>query len=1325
MKRFHFSARLAALATGVALIMSCDSRLPTQAGGTGTGTGGGGATGDVELPVVHVALASGPRDSVLYLGSALGVSIAASDNKGVASLTTSLRNGGALTIIDTATYASPAPTVSRSFTIPSVILRRGDRVVIKTTALDAASNTRVDSVIAIVADTAPPALTVTSTTSGNKPTAGATVVGGDSMYVHVVATDSAGIDSAGYRLLYVRSATDTVQVATQSIHPPTRSNSQTVNAAFIISDTLPIGSYVIQAIGSDLSGLAARRNVVVAFTLTDGQKPAITLLNPTPAGRVAVGDSLFVKARVSDNAGVKTVGFVAVSFRGDPSLGTGFQKIRYDSITANVAGRVDSAMRMMAVSVPVDTLTDSLVIRATVTDASGNFSTVSRSIQVVPTLSIVANTAGRTFKSRDTMTVRVTAGDTTAVVAYGYKLYRIRTTDSVLVSGDSILPAANTHVASNPFLLTLLDTLTPGNYLLKAFSRVASPVIGRTAVGPTFSVNDALAPSLTFVTPIEPYRQTVGAPLPVTARLHDNASVARASFRGYSLRVRPDLSATDTVVRYVPITVPSSGQFHGYRDTSVSVILQPVTSPKLDSLADTLYVEGVVTDSTGLTARSVVRALMTNGPKVTIISPVVGDSINPGGTFIFTINARSDFGVASMSAHLVSDASWPVRVDTVVNLPFTAPSTNVSVTGRIPIPAGAVPKTPLTLVPTAIDVQGQTGSSAPFQIYVRGGAPPAPLVKQVVGARLEISDSIQITATGDRISAVGYQLRNRAGVTVATFSTAPTTIPQMLPLSLTPIFQGQRYAVVTFARDSAGRTGWSVPQTVSVVQTDSARAWADSTDIVYGQTFPMPAGRPGIAGDVVVAPGTGNVFISNTQYNRLERWSAAAAKVNPSNAFDPSGVAVGSEPWGMVLQPDNDTLLVANSGGTNISKVCITSCSTPREVASKRLQTRNTYIFTVTESRDANTGRIQLSATGPISYSDRPQYLQQSAGGRLYYSTKPTTYAPQGTIRYVDPTLKVPDPRQVYQYAATTASAGTYVIFNADSIMITRFQGLNPPSDRLTIYDHNYGDTLNKPGITCNGSPYVICATDSVVVRAVAAIDTAGGIPTGADVVARNDVNVSALALTDTTFVAASGDRSWIGFGEGNTSGGTGRVMMVNDPAGTPEPGFFSPAVAVRDLLENASEAVFGLGIDLHGANVAVHGAQAYFAALENPFHLRLQGKYNTFARGAGIAYHPSADLRSGFVSSSRSDSTRTAFVASSNGSIEIVDAFNYVSRGTLQIKGALYGPLRVTMPLPSDNNNGTLSPTDPAYIVLKLYGLTANGLVVIDLRASDIKPVP
>ena len=90
---------------------------------------------------------------------------------------------------------------------------------------------------------------------------------------------------------------------------------------------------------------------------------------------------------------------------------------------------------------------------------------------------------------------------------------------------------------------------------------------------------------------------------------------------------------------------------------------------------------------------------------------------------------------------------------------------------------------------------------------------------------------------------------------------------------------------------------------------------------------------------------------------------------------------------------------------------------------------------------------------------------------------------------------------------------------------------------------------------------------------------------------------------------------------------------------------------------------------------------------------------------------------------SSRTDSTRTAFVASANGAIEVVDAAFYINRGSLQIKNNLYGPIRATLPFPTDNVG--IPSTDPRFIVLKLFGLTNTGLVVINLRASDIQPVP
>jgi hypothetical protein len=144
-------------------------------------------------------------------------------------------------------------------------------------------------------------------------------------------------------------------------------------------------------------------------------------------------------------------------------------------------------------------------------------------------------------------------------------------------------------------------------------------------------------------------------------------------------------------------------------------------------------------------------------------------------------------------------------------------------------------------------------------------------------------------------------------------------------------------------------------------------------------------------------------------------------------------------------------------------------------------------------------------------------------------------------------------------------------------------------------------------------------------------------------------------------------------------------------------------------LIDNASERVFGVAVDSTGTTVASHGAQAYFAEINAPFHLRLQGKYDSFDNGAGVAFHPGAD---GYTTTS---SDRLAFVAAQAGYIEIVDIAYFLNRGRLTLKGSLYGPLRASRPFPGD----------PAGTVLKLFGLTPQGLVVIDLTAADIRPAP
>jgi hypothetical protein len=205
--------------------------------------------------------------------------------------------------------------------------------------------------------------------------------------------------------------------------------------------------------------------------------------------------------------------------------------------------------------------------------------------------------------------------------------------------------------------------------------------------------------------------------------------------------------------------------------------------------------------------------------------------------------------------------------------------------------------------------------------------------------------------------------------------------------------------------------------------------------------------------------------------------------------------------------------------------------------------------------------------------------------------------------------------------------------------------------------------------------------------------------------VSRLDVN--SLKLTDTTFVAAAGNRQWVAFGEGNT-GTAGRLIMVADSTG-PIPQFFSPLVTIADMSDNASEHVFGIAMDLNGLTVAAHGLQSYFGAVSDPFHLRLQGKYDSFDDGAGVAFHPMAN------GTLTPQDKRLAFVGAASGVIEIVDVAYYINRGKLPLRNPIYGPLRASLPMPGD---------DPS-VVLKLFAVTQQGLVVVDLTANDIKPGP
>ena len=784
-----------------------------------------------------------------------------------------------------------------------------------------------------------------------------------------------------------------------------------------------------------------------------------------------------------------------------------------------------------------------------------------------------------------------------------------------------------------------------------------------------------------------------------------------------------DLGTYAETPRYKTITVDFPG---GTQDTIIRRFLQPI-DPNNTTL-DSLIVQAILIDSTGLRDTARVRAAIVSGPKVNIESPVPNDSVTPGVALGVQVHATDNDGITQIQVRVQGSANWPTPLDTLITQTFGGSSRDLVFNTAAFIPADAPGRTRITVSASAIDGNRQPGTANPVSIFVRSAASIAPpLVTQVVPPRSERTDTITVIANGAGIRFAGIVVRDSAGTVVDRDSVEflqpyTSNVRAGIALRLPITMQGKHLAITGFAIDQADRIGYAVRSTALPPETTLGGAIVDSTTIVYGQTYTLPI--PGPVGDLAVDVGRGNVFLSNINNNKLEVWQ------NDSKRFDPTGIAVGSLPWGLFVSATNpDTLLVANSGGTNISRVFIGSStvSSLKEDLLNRILTRNVYIYEIFESRDANTSKLTVSTPEIHSYSDRPQYLAQSMTGRIYFSTRPTDFAKPGTIRYVEtnPIYPAPDPRIIHDYVE--GSLGTifrYALFNLDSLRIQLAPANSLLSDQIAVFDHPYGsndpnaiicvngfDEINQvdcPKSTLNGQPE--SPTNPADPRIQAIINTMRVLGSDLEGVLRIDLNE--LALHDTTFVTSSFDNKWIAFGEGNSDPSrTGaRIIMVADSvAALDHPQFSSPTVTVRDLTENASERVFGLALDRTGKTLASHGLESYFTEVANPFHLRLQGKFNSLDKGAGIALHPLADGRNTPMPE------RLAFVASNTGEIELVDIAYFISRGKLTLKYPIYGPLKASLPMPGD---------DPL-VVLKLFAITQRGLIVIDVTQADIKDGP
>jgi hypothetical protein len=1022
---------------------------------------------------------------------------------------------------------------------------------------------------------------------------------------------------------------------------------------------------------------------VVKFTLSAGVN-----------GTVDVGTPLTVSVNGTDNVGVSYM-FTRIS--------NGAQVIGID--TATIKPSQGSVTRNVPVQLGGLTKGDKVTIRATVADGATNEKTDSIVVTVAdaagPTLTVSSSKASRPVTGGDTLDVRVSAADSSGIVYAGYRLLRLRATDSLLIKAESsFVPTGTklTNFQTPPYSYVVPDTLLVGNYALVGFALDRSGVYTKNGQpGLPFTIVDGQKPALSFLAPVPGAKLNVGDSLLITVRLTDNIGLQKVSFDGASIRT-PSAGIDQIIVRYPQVSAPTATFRAGLRDTAIQRFIR-VQAP-VDTVTDTLIVTGVLTDLAGNADTVRIKVKMVNGPTVSFIYPTLGDSAINGANLPVSLKALSTLGVTRLGFRATTDPSWPTPIDTTVIVNFAPAIKTATMQASIKVPGNAPLKGIITITPISTDINGQDGSSTPAIIAVQAGSTQAmvPKVTQILGTRIESKDTLLVVATGSNIVRVGFEaIDDATGLVIKRDSITVndlTPIPYAVPLAFAPTVQGKKVRVRSFAYDGGGRIGYSV-RSNSVAGTSYVPA-VDTALVVYGQTYTLPVNRNGAIADLVVDRARGNVFLSNLSYGRLEVWQRT------TQGFDATGVVVGSQPWGMTMSRTaaaGDTLYVANSGGTNLSRVYIgaATASGMKEDLNNRLLTRVSFMFKLTELRDPATGKIRITVSAPISYSDRPQYVEQSSAGRLYFSTKPTSAAPLGTVRFLDPAAPAPDQRFILAFATPGSDPNSFVIANIDDAGVTPASATSTANDELRLCDHASGSTAP-----------MTCVTSTLgILDAINALKAA--VPLS-DVDWRANVDENSIGLSDTTFAASSGDGKWITFGEGNT-GSYGRALMLQDDGSVPGSyTFASPAINVGDLIKNAADKVFGIALDKTGKTLGIHGGESYFAAVDQPFNLRLQGKKSTFSQGAGITFHPNAD---GIATPAAS---RLAFVASANGSVEMIDIAYYdFQRGSLATKYNLYGPLRASLPFPGD---------DPS-VVFKLFGVSEKGLVVIDVTASDILAGP
>ena len=686
-----------------------------------------------------------------------------------------------------------------------------------------------------------------------------------------------------------------------------------------------------------------------------------------------------------------------------------------------------------------------------------------------------------------------------------------------------------------------------------------------------------------------------------------------------------------------------------------------VKVPSNAPIGSTVNARSVAIDGAGNQSDTALVAMTVGNlepPQAIITSPVAASPVVTGKALVLSLSGKARYKVRTLGYQI----SGAYRYSD--SLTYTSPlRDSLAILDTLTIP-DSVKGATINVTPFITDSLNQRvlGTAVAYAVQSPATSTTVPVVRTGVASRVEVSDTVFVEATDPvGISVIGYEVRTLTGqVLVADSATSNgglTTLVRTFRVRLPVTAFPTAVTVAGFARNANSRR--------DVARFGNGALRADTVRVVAGFTNPLPGG--GQIADALYVPRTDRLYLSNIERNWLEVFNLADSTFR-------APIAVGSRPWGLAAWPRDrdgvigDTLLVANSGGTNISYVNLNAGVTGREVY--RYPLPNIMVYSISSTRAEGTDQIITQRTA-YDFSDRPQYLATTCVAAAAPGT------PCGDV--------------VAVYSTTPTPGQSSPFPNQGTI---RWENLNKNSSHFFFeqaigQSQNRADTLEIQRFAASG-----VGADSVLLPARQVVTRPDGSQYTYSIVARLDQ----LAFRDTTYVRNSGNFRRVVFGEGGAVQGS-RAMTYDVTRGfdlTPslpviDMGVSRP-VDVSDFIANTFARVQGVGINFDGELNAVKGDSTYL--FDNT--LRLQGILQSRPSGGGFDFHP---LNTG--ANSTPLRTRLAFVASSEPVIDVFDTYCYRKIATIPIRDPIIGPVRATV-----RPNGQLV----------LVGATLRGVTLVAL---------